>query len=502
MSNLRYVCLSDLHLGAGYSVLTGVDADGSLTKTPSETLTALGDSLSEYIAELDSREPPTLVLLGDILDLTFSSTAETVDTLIHFIRALFPPPNKPSLLAKDILFVPGNHDHHIWQTVRDWYYIKHQLTTSPVQAGPQAIIPHPIEVTPLFNPNVTSELLNELIRIYLGRDDIEVTIAYPNYGDANDERCLLLSHGHYIDSVYRTMTSLNHWIWPDLVPDNLEEYEEADLSWIADIERQNGTWVDFIWSGLGNTGLSRRTANELYSLMQDPGASHRFSRRIASKLLEFLAEHLPVSPGAEFVEGVTAEHLARAGVDVTIGRAAEMERYQFLNVMSDSSLEGLAWYLSGPLLQQVRRDDPELQLDSRDVTFVFGHTHKPFEDRMVVPNYKRVVNVFNTGGWVLDQPKMTPLQGAAAVFVDEELNVGSLRLFNDPVNDIPVHVSVQTTTDTPLSDDMVSALAATQASWKNFTQTAFGDITLRAKLKREKFFDPTKSPGIVDGETG
>ena len=58
-----------------------------------------------------------------------------------------------------------------------------------------------------------------------------------------------------------------------------------------------------------------------------------------------------------------------------------------------------------------------------------------------MPGYDRPVGIFNTGGWVMDQPTMTSTQGASAMFIDDELNVASLRLFNDPVNGrmAPVH---------------------------------------------------------------
>ena len=37
-----------------------------------------------------------------------------------------------------------------------------------------------------------------------------------------------------------------------------------------------------------------------------------------------------------------------------------------------------------------------------EVTFVFGHTHKPFEEPRTFPNLGNGVPVYNTGGWVVE----------------------------------------------------------------------------------------------------
>ena len=49
----RYVCLSDLHLGAAYSTLTDADAQGRPDPgRPSATLIAFGDALRQLLAAM------------------------------------------------------------------------------------------------------------------------------------------------------------------------------------------------------------------------------------------------------------------------------------------------------------------------------------------------------------------------------------------------------------------------------------------------------------------
>ena len=63
---------------------------------------------------------------------------------------------------------------------------------------------------------------------------------------------------------------------------------------------------------------------------------------------------------------------------------------------------------------------------------MFGHTHKPFEE---VRNFDAYlgdgVPVYNTGGWVVETVDPAPLHGGAAVLLNENLDVASLRLYNE-----------------------------------------------------------------------
>ncbi|MEZ5721113.1 MAG: hypothetical protein R3D59_05205 [Paracoccaceae bacterium] len=96
--------------------------------------------------------------------------------------------------------------------------------------------------------------------------------------------------------------------------------------------------------------------------------------------------------------------------------------------------------------------------------------------------------VYNSGGWDLDTPMFGTRLGAAALFIDDALNVASLRLCNVPQHDAdatgpgaaptPVHVA---TADgpvgtpglvNPLADALDAALKATAGDWSAFTKAA------------------------------
>jgi hypothetical protein len=215
-------------------------------------------------------------------------------------------------------------------------------------------------------------------------------------------------------------------------------------------------------------------------VLQDNAATDRFLSRASRRLVQRLLPYLPMAGEAE------VRHYARVAakvlLDFTLERWGELERNGYVSVLSDASVAGLSWYVEEPLYRQIAAERNG-QVPG-DVTFVFGHTHKPFEDALPLDHYALPVTVFNTGGWVLDEPDMMRAEGAAAVLVDADLNVVSLRLFNDPVNDVLVPVSVRAAgthpeQDNPLLEATKRAVANGQSVWDRFTDAAASALQAR-----------------------
>src|SRR5262249_49873678 len=107
------------------------------------------------------------------------------------------------------------------------------------------------------------------------------------------------------------------------------------------------------------------------------------------------------------------------------------ERGHAGGVLRADTENGLAEYAEGPLRRQLAKacndDVPE------HVTFVFGHTHKPFVGTRAYAGYHERVSIANTGGWVVDTVDPNPLQGASVVLLDENLNGVSLKLYSQEV---------------------------------------------------------------------
>lgn len=89
---------------------------------------------------------------------------------------------------------------------------------------------------------------------------------------------------------------------------------------------------------------------------------------------------------------------------------------------------GIERYLFGPTYRQLREEIGDVP---EDMTFVFGHTHKPFEAVLEDPNRQKTLKVYNTGGWPIDSREPFEQIGGSILFMNERLDAASLRVFND-----------------------------------------------------------------------
>ena len=87
MPDVRYVCVSDLHFGATSSILTHLEhVDEVDLVHASPVLIALLDALDELAAANESGELPTLVLLGDVLELALTSSHVAAMVFDQFVK--------------------------------------------------------------------------------------------------------------------------------------------------------------------------------------------------------------------------------------------------------------------------------------------------------------------------------------------------------------------------------------------------------------------------------
>lgn len=447
--SIRHVVLSDLHLGARESLLTHVHGSGEIADSPSEVLTAFANGLGETLRD---GERPQLVLLGDALDLGLSPFGDVSKSFLQLLDAFFPA-DGPELFARDIVYIAGNHDHHLWRMAQDHDF---------VMALQNGRIPEDLDpTTRIFGtPSHRCRLMESLIAHRPHLAGATVRIAYPNWGlaDAETGRAVVMHHGHYLDGMYRALSNMRGF---------LKDGSPLPAT-MRQLEQENGPWIDFLWSDLGSAGDIGTGAGSLYEVMLSAGASHDFAEGIARRITGGLHSKLGINPKMELKYGVTLDNLIRAAVDLTAGRAAERQRDGYGHVLGDAEIEDLGWYLGTPLLNEIGR---ELADRPRELSFIFGHTHKPFQDELAVDGYDLPVGIFNTGGWVLDEPTLMPVQGCAAMLVSDTLETASLRLFNDPTDGTMAPVRVEGSgRESRLVDEAGEAVERAAGHWADFSR--------------------------------
>ncbi|MDJ0644161.1 MAG: hypothetical protein QNJ15_15215 [Erythrobacter sp.] len=466
--SIRHVVLSDLHLGARDSLLTHVHGSGEIADGPSEVLAAFTNGLRETIAD---QERPQLVLLGDALDLGLSPFGDVSKSFLQLLDAFFPV-GGPDLFDREIVYVAGNHDHHLWRIAQDHGFL------SALENGE---IPGDLEaVTNIFGaPSHRCRLMESLFNHRPHLHDASVRIAYPNWGlaDGTTKRAVVMHHGHYLDGMYRALSNVRGFL----------EDGQSRPATMRQLEQENGPWIDFLWSDLGSAGDIGSEAGSLYGTMLSAGASHDFAESIARRVTGGLHSKLGINPKMELKYGVTLENLIRAAVDLTAGRAAERQRDGYGHVLGEAEIEDIGWYLGTPMAHQIRH---ELSEFPRELSFVFGHTHKPFQDELQVDGYEVPVGIFNTGGWVLDEPTLMPVQGCAAILVSDELEVASLRLFNDPTDGTMAPVRVEGSGRlSRLVDETSEAVERASSHWADFSQIVHSRIVEEADKRVRQMLD-------------
>ena len=471
MNDICYVCLSDTHFGEEDSLLTNLKTASTDTDplNPSPVMVQLARCLRDLISKNENKNKPTLILNGDILELALSTTNEAAMVFERFIELVMP---RNDTLFEKIIYIPGNHDHHLWELARETQYINHIKSIKPGKE-----LPIPWHTTNMFvedDPNPTfSYFLTSLVKRIPHLKDFNIATVYPNFGLFREEsnKCVIFTHGHFIEPLYQAMSIIRNLIFP--------EREKPRHIW--DIEAENFAWIDFFWSTLGRSGGAGQDVELIYEKLQDREEFKKFLYNIA----DTLAKKYDLPGWGDLMEAKILKWVFSAIVD----KITDRERNLTQRPLSQKAEKGLWAYMIGPLMDQVLM---ELKGNMpRDVSFVFGHTHKPFQEDLNFKGYPEWVNVYNTGGWVVESVDPEPLHGGAVVLVDEDLNSVSLRLYNEDADPTKYSVTVREATHegeqkNPFYRRISGLVQPSKNPWKKFSTTVSRAVRIRAQNLRAR----------------
>jgi len=455
MAVIRYVCISDLHLGADNSLLTHLNADSVVDPLqPSAVLRELAGWLEIVLRTVNQGTRPTLILNGDLLELALALDNKAIMAFERFLELMFPA-GKDSLVADEIIFLPGNHDHHMWETARETQYAQFLQ-----QRPPGTFLEPPWHATQMFHLkgplSVSAPILNAVITRYEHlRGKVNVKTVYPNYGVLSGQKtkCVLFTHGHYVESIYLLMTRLGNALFPD----------RPKPVFIWDIEAENFAWIDFFWSAMGRSGDVGDYIERVYDMLLVP----ELRKKLAAQLGQLAGhEWLPKHPGLAKI----AAWCLSPFVSHFLSRSDGLEKLKTDDTLSPDAQAGLKWYVQDPLRQQLL-----MELDDNmpeEVTVVFGHTHKPFSTTQTFAGFPTPAYVYNSGGWVVDTEEVEPMHGGAIVLVDDELNVVSARMYNEAKDPGQYKVKVESSRPSGLLDAVTRAAESASEQAAAFSNAA------------------------------
>jgi hypothetical protein len=267
------------------------------------------------------------------------------------------------------------------------------------------------------------------------------------------------------------MTTLKNLIFPA---------QQALARTVDDLEAENFAWIDFFWSTLGRSGDFGKDVEIIYDKMLD---ENQFR-----KLVENLATGLAAKYGkSSWLDSEIIKEI----VNALVSNLYNLERTQIDSPLTPDAEHGMQDYVNGPLQIQIVHECTKQQVYfPREVTFVFGHTHKPFEKVYDFGAYLGDgVPVYNTGGWVVETVDRAALHGGAVVLLNENLDVVSLRMYNEGNGPVNVEVHEQPLPGQPHSDffnHLNGLVQPDQPPWSTFSQTLVGELLLREENLKAK----------------
>ena len=464
---ITHVCLSDLHFGAETSLLTELDENyNPAYQQVSPVLARLMACLRRVLSEQPQATRPTLVLLGDVLELALSDTHQALMTFERFLTLAFPG-GADDLFNREVIYVPGNHDHHLWEIARETHYLNY-LNSLP----PGAPLGEEWHITRLYKSD-TSEtedfpeqrLLTGMARRQPTLRDLRISTAYPNMGLRSPDglRSVIFTHGHFIEPLYTLMSQLNCMIFR----------ESATPDTVLELEQENFAWIDFFWSTMGRSGLAGKQVQRVYEKLASEAGREDLSKRLGAGIVERFF-------GNDWIPDAAQRFAFEKLFDALSRRAGAHERVHVDDPLGPDANAGLKHYISGPLLRQITHECRHTRLPE-SLAVIFGHTHKPFESSLEVPGFARPVEVLNTGGWVVDSVERQPLHGAAVVFVDDALHCASLRMYTENAATEPLAaIRVGSVFDNPLGHALEQAIGAAASESESFTSAVELGIRVRA----------------------
>jgi len=473
LSDIRYVILSDLHFGAENSVLTSLTEGpsspastgfGTDAQRPSPVLSGLVDGIRELTKDQD--RPPTLILAGDVLDLALSidEVCSTVYRLFAHIAFGDEPVFEPL-----IHYVPGNHDHHQWEVTRESQY-----TAYVASQAPDATLVAPWHTTGLEHsaerPEASSALLTALSRSQAGGSAINVRVAYPNLAlrSPDGRRSLVISHGHFTESIYSLMSRLRDVLYPG--------QRSKPPTDIAALEEENFAWIDFFWSTLGRSGQVGTDMGLIYADLTSPTDIDALVANLVSAMLAKGKGHGLLHQAEEKALNAIFKHEAN--------RVARSERSTPDAALSADGETGLREYLEGPVRNQLRQEWGEVP---ENLSFVYGHTHKPFVRRESLAGFPAPVDVVNTGGWVVDTSDPNVYQAGVAVLVSDDLDTASLQFYRQAPGSAPSPVQLldppEGVEQSGWQKELSSRIDPAREPWSSLAQSAAELVAQRHRLQ-------------------
>ena len=419
---MKIAITSDIHLG---------DSESRLD--PNCSGYNKGHLFYEFVDLLYNHSPrgpvDYLILNGDILDFSINSFANSCNIAKKFFQEI---KKKGQSIVKQIIYIPGNHDKHIWDAV-EWEVNvirkleKHKDTRAFKRTQPGIIdlstnskdknllLPR---VSYVEGENRYGDLFLE--GLFESEDNkLPINIVYPNLYIKVNNCIYIITHGHMFDTPWVLLSEL------------LEGWKNIECGEIQHFEEYNYPLTSMICTGVGQGGdVSDLLYNILTDIRRDKNTKN------LEQMIGYMLSRLPIIFGKNlfllkskkvntFITKIIIWYLLRKkGIENprdndlfpdTKNNPAQKER---LKRFYEASLKQLEKILPNTDKNKENKSEREL----KTVGIIFGHTHVANKkDSRLLDNIN--IDIYNTGGWLKSTKK-----GAEIFFFDNDGNLTSKNI--------------------------------------------------------------------------
>jgi predicted phosphodiesterase len=383
--------ISDIHLGASTSLLTAIDYDpdtGHSIQRPlaQEVLNRLCHDIRQATG---GEKIQQCILLGDIFDLSFAPYGLTMQNGRWFFEQLI-----QADLFEEFIYIPGNHDHHLWQQICEHYYLMTSLENPSIE--------YPRTLPANFT--LENTFLDQLLPEGYG-----FGITYPNYELQINGKHFYMHHGHFLQKLY---IAASQFLSETIKTEDIE-----------DLELLNSPFLEFGWYNLGqayNIG-KQRLLDRLYFMVKSHDTQkldqllHLFLKKI-----DKWGRQTP-HPKKRFNPfGMLMDSMIQALGPFILKRLLlkQTRRFEKRQLASTARHKRLSGSLNTTVVNYISKYMCPPEQMAQETAFIFGHTHEPENDYVCCGPDGVEYHIYNTGGWIVDQlddseqfvlPQMAPI---------------------------------------------------------------------------------------------
>ncbi len=377
--HLKFIAISDTHLGAEHSILSYIPGVDHLW----ESLRAQFGLSSNEVLEVDE-----LVLLGDIVDRTVSSLNRVQAQMRTFLDGL-----NGRISSRKLVYVPGNHDHTIWTNYRESKYgpgSPYGITT-----------PHGEPVLKKGKICQVATGAKELVSAVLGYPDAaiwqkingcvapDVVWANPLYAKHTGDRTYVFAHGTH----FRHEFTLPKWLL-ELIKKFFQLEQRIEMGGglskihpLEELERLVSPIVDAVWPEAKFDHYRKRTR------------IYYFLSTLRSKLLGLR----PIPEDSQLYPREGLENAPEARIN----------RLTSDGKVRDGGIRRWKKHFLPHVLSYLRLNS----IPQNNMTFVYGDSHHGGWGELPMESDR--IRVYNCGSWVVYNPIDHP---ACHVFAVDQNN--------------------------------------------------------------------------------